>query len=185
MRRSSPWTTTVAAFRFEPRGPMDLFAEGLHIRSDGELCIGPPGMAGGDWQLAMFHGDTNADVHADHWELHPASEEAVCCVRGALRVHLRPMDFDAPDIVVAARGGEAVIVPRATWHRLELDEPSDILSLVIREGTRATRRVMTGRVPQRAPVARPHRRREPVDAGPADRGRPSHVAARAGRSDHL
>ena len=140
----SDFTTTAAPFRFQPRGPMDLFAEGLHIGRDGELCTGPPRTGDRDWQLAMFHGETDDDVHADHWEMHPASEEAVCCVRGALRVHLRPMDFDAPDVVVALRGGEAVIVPLAMWHRVELDEPSDIMSIVMREGTRLRSRVTAG-----------------------------------------
>ena len=143
-----PTTTTGAPFRFEPRGPMDLFAEGLHIGRDGELRTGPPRTGDGDWQLAMFHGETDDDVHADHWEMHPASEEAVCCVRGALRVHLRPMDFDAPDVVVALGGGQALIVPLGMWHRVELDEPSDIMSIVMREGTRRTRRV-TARVDAR------------------------------------
>ncbi len=37
--------------------------------------------------------------------------------------------------------GEAVIVPCATWHRLELDEPSDIMSITRRRGTQTERRV--------------------------------------------
>jgi hypothetical protein len=145
MCRAMPRTTNVAAFRFEPRGPLDLFAEGLRVGSDGELRGGPPWTADADWQLAMFHGETNADVPADHWEMRPASEQAVCCVRGALRVHLRPMDYDAPDVVVSMRRGEAVIVPRATWHRIELDEPSDIMSVVVGDGARAARRVTARR----------------------------------------
>jgi hypothetical protein len=39
------------------------------------------------------------------------------------------------------RMGEAVIVPCATWHRLELDEPSDIMSITRRRGTQTERRV--------------------------------------------
>ena len=121
--------------------PVDLFTDALHFNHDGDLHAGPPRMPDGDWQLASFHVETDADVHADHWEMHPAGEEAVCCVRGAFRVYLRATNPDAADVPVRLRAGEAVIVPRGTWHRLELDEPSDIMSITMRRGTQAERRV--------------------------------------------
>lgn len=122
--------------------PIDLFVDALHFSRDGGLHAGSPRMAvgSGDWQLASFHVETDADVHADHWEMHPAGEEAVCCVRGAFRVYLRAADPDAADIPVRLRAGQAVIVPRGTWHRLELDEPSDLMSITMRHGTRTERR---------------------------------------------
>jgi mannose-6-phosphate isomerase-like protein (cupin superfamily) len=120
-----------------------LFADALHLRDGGEMHAGPPRMVDGDrdWQVVSFHVETDADVHADQWEMHPASAEAVCCVRGAVRVYLRPMDLGAADVVMTVRAGEAAIIPRATWHRLELDEPSDIMSIAKRHGTRMKRRV--------------------------------------------
>jgi quercetin dioxygenase-like cupin family protein len=94
-----------------------------------------------DWQLAVFHVETDADVHPDYWEMHPAGEEAVCCLRGAFRLYLRAPDSDAAEAPVSVRAGQAVIVPRGTWHRLELDEPSDIMSITLRRGTQRERRV--------------------------------------------
>jgi len=36
--------------------------------------------------------------------------------------------------------GTAVIVPRGRWHRLELDAPSDLMSITLRDGTRLEKR---------------------------------------------
>jgi len=94
-----------------------------------------------DWRLALFHGDTDADVHADHWERHPEGDEAVCCLGGALRLHLRADRPAAPDEVVRLLPGQGTIVPRNRWHRVELDEPSDLLVVTTRRGTQRERRV--------------------------------------------
>ncbi len=36
--------------------------------------------------------------------------------------------------------GAVHIVPRGRWHRLEVEEPSDLMSIVLRSGTRLERR---------------------------------------------
>jgi hypothetical protein len=41
------------------------------------------------------------------------------------------------------QAGTAVIVPRGRWHRLELDAPSDLMSITLRHGTRPERRTNT------------------------------------------
>ena len=33
----------------------------------------------GGWQLNAFYVETAADVHADHWEVHPDADEVVSC----------------------------------------------------------------------------------------------------------
>jgi quercetin dioxygenase-like cupin family protein len=120
--------------------PVDLFAAALHLGADGQLRTGPPQMAEGDhWQVASFRAATDAEVHADHWEVHPAGEEAVCCVSGAFRVHLRAAGPDGADSVVRLRAGEAIVVPRGVWHRLELEEPSGVMSVGIRRGSQLQR----------------------------------------------
>jgi hypothetical protein len=118
--------------------PIDVFAHGLRFDAEGHLTAGPRRMAAGDgdWQLGTFHVETDADVHADQWEVHPAGEELVWCLRGGLRVLFRATGPGAADEAVRLRTGEGVIVPRSTWHRLELDEPSDVTSIVRRGGTR-------------------------------------------------
>ncbi|MCP2277008.1 Cupin domain-containing protein [Nocardia amikacinitolerans] len=121
--------------------PIDLFSRALQFRPDGNVGVGPRRMAddSGGWQLAAFHVETDADVHADHWEMHPSSEEAVCCLSGGFRLYLRPEHPGDPETVVPLRAGAVFVVPRNRWHRIELDEPSRIMSIGLRGGTRQER----------------------------------------------
>ncbi|MER6301237.1 cupin [Kitasatospora sp. NPDC001539] len=126
-----------------PSSPIDLFASALHIHPDGDLRAAERRMTSSDsgaWQIATFHVETDADVHADHWEMHPAAEEAVCCLTGGVRVHFRPTEPGGSEDTVRLRAGTAVIVPRGRWHRLELDAPSDLMSITLRQGTRLEER---------------------------------------------
>lgn len=45
--------------------------------------------------------------------------------------------------MVPLPAGSAVVVPRGRWHRLELDGPSDLMSLTLRHGTRLEKRTDT------------------------------------------
>ncbi|MEV0064402.1 cupin [Nocardia sp. NPDC050718] len=118
--------------------PIDLFDRALRFRPEGTVESGERRMAADDggWQLAAFHVESDTDVHADHWEMHPAGDEAVCCLRGALRLYLRPAEPGAPETFVRLTAGTAFLVARHHWHRIELDEPSDIMSIGLRGGTR-------------------------------------------------
>ncbi|MET8543981.1 cupin [Kitasatospora sp. NPDC004799] len=130
-----------------PIAAVDLFASALHIHPDGDLRATERRMAGGEagaWQIATFHVESDADVHADHWEMHPAAEEAVCCLAGGVRLHLRPEEPGEAESVVRLTAGTAMIVPRGRWHRLELDAPSDLMSITLRTGTRLERRTEVG-----------------------------------------
>lgn len=121
---------------------IDLFASSLHIHPDGNIeAAGKRSTNAPDtWQIATFHVVDDADVHADHWEMHPEAEEAVCCLTGSVRLYLRPADPDGAEDMVRLKAGNAVIVPRGRWHRLELDAPSDLMSITLRHGTRLERR---------------------------------------------
>ena len=71
-------------------------------------------------------------VHADHWERHPAGDETLVVVEGALRLFF---DADAPDwppVLISA--GMALIVPAGRWHRLEVVEPGKLLTFTPAEG---------------------------------------------------
>ncbi|MCK8681263.1 cupin domain-containing protein [Streptomyces lichenis] len=125
---------------------IDLFASALHFRPDGDVRAVERQMAGsgsGAWQIAAFHVASDADVHADHWEMHPQAEEAVCCLTGGVRLYFRPEAPGGAEDMVRLRAGAAVIVPRGRWHRLELDAPSDLMSITLRDGTRLERRTGT------------------------------------------
>jgi quercetin dioxygenase-like cupin family protein len=126
-------------------GPIDLFTNALHFAPTGRVRAGERRMADGDgdWQLAVFHVETDEDVHAEYWEKHPPAEEAVCCVRGAIRLYLRATEPDADNELVTLRSGQAAIVPRDRWHRLEVDEPTDLMAVTLRHGSEIERRSMT------------------------------------------
>ncbi|MEU2795516.1 cupin [Streptomyces sp. NPDC059164] len=129
-----------------PLSPIDLFAAALHIHPDGDVRAAERRMTNSDsgaWQLATFHVETDVDVHADRWEMHPQAEEAVCCLTGGVRLYFRPARPDDTEDMVQLQPGTAVIVPRGRWHRLELDAPSDLMSITLRHGTRLEKRANT------------------------------------------
>ncbi|MFE2141065.1 cupin domain-containing protein [Streptomyces sp. NPDC059456] len=126
--------------------PVDLFASALHVHPDGGVRAAERRMRssdGGAWQIAAFHVATDADVHADHWEMHPEADEAVCCLTGGVRLHLRPTAPGGAEETVRLRAGTAVVVPRGRWHRLEVDAPGDLMSITLRRGTRLEKRTAT------------------------------------------
>ncbi|MFD8705683.1 cupin [Kitasatospora sp. NPDC059648] len=129
-----------------PSSPIDLFASALHFHPDGDVRAVERQMTSsnsGAWQIATFHVETDADVHADHWEMHPQAEEAVCCLTGGIRLYFRPTSPGGTEDMVQLRAGTAAIVPRGRWHRLELDAPSDLMSITLRDGTRLELRTDT------------------------------------------
>ncbi|GAB2618153.1 hypothetical protein GCM10027168_58090 [Streptomyces capparidis] len=121
--------------------PIDMFASAIRLHGDGTVLAEERRMTGDldGWTVAAFHVETDEDVHADHWEMHPDADEAVCVLSGGARLTLRA-DGDCPERSVALAAGQAVIVPRGRWHRVELAGPSDLMSLTLRNGTRLERR---------------------------------------------
>ncbi|AYV31979.1 cupin [Streptomyces sp. CJ_13] len=125
---------------------IDLFASALQFRPDGDVRVAERRMTSSDsgaWQIATFHVETDTEVHADHWEMHPEAEEAVCCLTGGVRLYFRPTTPGGAEDMVQLSAGTAVIVPRGRWHRLELNAPSDLMSITLRHGTRLERRTRT------------------------------------------
>ncbi|MBC3983599.1 cupin domain-containing protein [Streptomyces sp. AC536] len=125
-----------------PIRPVDLFASFLHLHQDGHARAAEPVFQreGDGWQLMTFHVETDADVHGDHWEVHPEAEEVVACLAGGIRLYFRPERPDEAEEEVAVAAGSAVIVPRGRWHRIALDGPSDIMSLTVPRGSRLEKR---------------------------------------------
>jgi mannose-6-phosphate isomerase-like protein (cupin superfamily) len=127
-----------------PSNIIDVFTHGLHFERRGTVRADQHGIAHGadddDWRLAIFNVETDEDVHADYWERHPVADEAVCCLRGAIRLSLRATEPDTLDAVIQLQPGQAAIVPRNRWHRLEVDEPTDLLAVTTRRGTKHEKR---------------------------------------------
>ncbi|WP_227979643.1 cupin domain-containing protein [Nocardia spumae] len=115
--------------------PIDLFARGIRMLTDGRVFDEQRRMSGDvdGWTLAAFRVASDADVHGDLWEMHPDGAELVAVLAGGIRLCLR--GIDAPDDSVALRAGQAFVVPRGRWHRLEVDEPGEMMSLTLRRGT--------------------------------------------------
>ncbi|MER6028469.1 cupin [Streptomyces sp. NPDC001851] len=87
-----------------------------------------------------FHGETGADVHADHGEVHPEADEVVSCLTGGIRLVFRPEQPGEREEEVKLTAGTAVIVPRGRWHRIALDAPGDLMSLTLPRGSRLEKR---------------------------------------------
>ncbi|MGW4123305.1 cupin [Nocardia sp. NPDC004711] len=125
-------------------GVVNLFEHGARLLADGRLLTEQRRMQGDmdGWTVAMFHAETDADVHGDLWEMHPAGDELVSVLAGSIRMYLRPETVGAAEDLVRLTAGRAYVVPRGRWHRLELDEPSDLMSIGPRRGTQLERRAV-------------------------------------------
>ncbi len=70
--------------------------------------------------VCVFH----LSEDASHWEVHPAGDELVFLLDGAVDLVLEEKDGER---VVALRDRAATVVPRGTWHRVVVHSPSDAL----------------------------------------------------------
>lgn len=75
-----------------------------------------------------------------HWERHPAGDEVIVQLEGAMDLVLDmngAMDgaMDAAEHKVPLRGRAAVIVPQGVWHRAVVLEPTDALFITRGDGT--------------------------------------------------
>lgn len=66
------------------------------------------------------------------WEMHPAGDEIVCLLSGAIDVVL---EEDHGERVVPLEAGQTCIVPQGVWHRAVVREPGDTLHITRGEGT--------------------------------------------------
>jgi mannose-6-phosphate isomerase-like protein (cupin superfamily) len=86
-----------------------------------------PGLHGGRL-VGTFHNAQDWDI----WEMHPAGDELVCLLSGAIDVVL---DGEHGERLVALEPGETCIVPRGVWHRAIVREPGDTLHITRGAGT--------------------------------------------------
>ncbi|MFE3223554.1 cupin domain-containing protein [Nocardia sp. NPDC059228] len=122
--------------------PIDLFACGVRMLPDGQV-FGEQRRMSGDidgWTLATFHLESDADAHGDHWEIHPAGAELVAVLSGGIRMYLRPERPGDEEDSLSVGPGQAYVVPQNRWHRIELEGPTDLMSVTLRRDTRLERR---------------------------------------------
>jgi len=78
--------------------------------------------------VGTFHNAQDWDI----WEMHPAGDEVVCLLSGAIDVVLDEPDGER---VVALEAGRTCIVPCGVWHRAIVREPGDTLHITRGDGT--------------------------------------------------
>lgn len=119
---------------------LDLLDTAIQLRDGGSAEPGARrGLAApGLWTVAAIRADSDQAVHADVWERHPAGDEVLCVLSGAITVSLRDHG-DGTEPVVTLRSGQAVVVPTGCWHRLTVSEPADLLALTPRADTQHER----------------------------------------------
>jgi mannose-6-phosphate isomerase-like protein (cupin superfamily) len=85
-------------------------------------------VAGDGWLVCAYilRGDP------DHWEMHPAGDEVLFLVSGAV-----DLDFELPEGVktVELRAGQTCVVPRGVWHRQRVRAPGQLLAMTWGRGT--------------------------------------------------
>ncbi|SEB07283.1 MULTISPECIES: cupin domain-containing protein [unclassified Mycobacterium] len=118
---------------------LDLFAAFVHLYDDGRIEPAERTFGSGEpgWHVMTFHAESDAEVHADYWEIHTEADELVVCVAGEIRLYLRA-DEDGPGVTLTT--GHAMVVPSGTWHRIALTRPSDIMSITFPRGSRLEQR---------------------------------------------
>jgi mannose-6-phosphate isomerase-like protein (cupin superfamily) len=99
-----------------------------------ELAEGSPTRTG--CTLVLKYVREPADVHYPVWEMHTAGDELLILVSGALVVELR---LDGRTATTALVAESAFVVPAGVWHRLIVCEPSVLIAITPRHGTRHTR----------------------------------------------
>ena len=78
--------------------------------------------------VGTFHNAADWDV----WEMHPAGDEVVSLLSGAVDVVL---DEGSRERVVALRPGATCIVPRGVWHTANVHTPGNTLHITRGAGT--------------------------------------------------
>lgn len=122
----------------EPRS-FDLRSTFLQLAADGsarQLPVGPD-----FWSTIQTRTDLDdgrllmvLEMERDWptWEIHPAGDEVVLLLEGSATMIL---DLPGGAREVALAAGEAVLVPRGTWHTADLPVPCRMLFLTPGRGT--------------------------------------------------
>lgn len=122
----------------------DLRTHPVHLGL-GAVAEAQPAFTGMDW-YAAYSARTAADGAEgrlvslydfaeswDSWEMHPAGDELVVCLAGALTLHQEMADGTAREVVL--KPGEYVINPLGAWHTADVDGQASALFITAGQGT--------------------------------------------------
>lgn len=86
-----------------------------------------------EWLMGVVDTVDDRSVDAAFWEMHPDDDEILYVLEGRVAVTL--VREEAPATTVALAAGQAFIVPRAVWHRLQVLAPGRLLFMTPMAGT--------------------------------------------------
>ncbi|WP_165608077.1 cupin domain-containing protein [Mycobacterium alsense] len=116
--------------------PIDLFSSWIELGEGGAVKPRSRAASGewGLWTVAAFHVTDNDSVHSDIWERHPAGDEMLFLLSGAVTVHLR--DQAGGEVATTSLpAGACRVVPAGKWHRLTVEEAGDLMVITARLNT--------------------------------------------------
>jgi mannose-6-phosphate isomerase-like protein (cupin superfamily) len=111
----------------------------------GAIAVPQPPFTGMDWYAGYGerHGDDGAEGRLvsqyrfaqswDSWEVHPAGEEVVLCLEGAMTLHQEHADGTTASVTIEA--GEYAINPTGTWHTADIQGEAVALFITAGLGT--------------------------------------------------
>jgi mannose-6-phosphate isomerase-like protein (cupin superfamily) len=111
----------------EPRGAIELAENTLGFFQDGRAEL-LPAVAGPPPRIAGYtvSAPRMSQAPPHDGEMHPDGDELVFLLSGRVTVVI---EDEAPPRHVTLTEGQAVIVPRGVWHKVLLDEPSQLLHI--------------------------------------------------------
>ena len=82
------------------------------------------------------------DVSWDSWEMHPAGDELVVCVSGAITLHQEAPDGALSEVVLGP--GDYAINPPGVWHTADVASAATVLFVTAGLGTQHRPRQLSG-----------------------------------------
>ena len=122
-----PFSFPGAAVHIRPSGNASLLQGNVKAQLRGL----PEGHLLGVFQIA-----SPDDLHSDIWEMHPAGDEVLLMLTGALGVEYSDGFCRGTSALESGRG---VVMPKGVWHRLLLREPGLLMVLSPSQGTKLGR----------------------------------------------
>ncbi len=93
------------------------------------------GRTDADWIIGVKTVTDGASVHAGQWERHPGGEEVLALLEGSVRVILAGDDGQGGEHAVPLSAGQMLVVPRGTWHRLQVVQPGRLMFVTPSRGS--------------------------------------------------
>ncbi len=121
--------------------PFDLISTYVHLKDGAEAVpvdVGADFWATIDKRTELHSGRLVTLFHIQstdewvHWEMHPAGDELVHLISGAIDLVLQE---ERGGRIIELRSRAASLIPRGVWHRAIVHTPSDVLFITPGAGT--------------------------------------------------